>query len=455
MVAWIAARKDLLALVYSVAAAFFFTKAAAEKRASLFYLALLAFILALLSKGSTVALPVVAILAIVLRTPSLQTRHAKIVAGIALLAASGMSIFQAWFYTNVNDMRHLQPFFERFSSSMIGLARMCLGWVFPSINILDQDNFGEWNSLYANFIPLGICVLLLFLFLVYWLWRKRQKSTLFALFTALILWLPISGLLFPHVNFYSARYAEPLSLALFFGLAVQGDRLWKKRKLQAKVWLFLPFLLPVILLYFTAEEASLWSSQLTVREKAVHFSPNSISLNSYLLGDLINVRKPTPEQAALREHLGKAIFAKCVELSRINPLPQEFANCHVVFQYSYWLRKNAGDSIAAENSLRLFQRSRSMLNPMPAIAGRLQMESMLSSPAADPTLAKEWLEKTPYSILPQYRLLKVASLCLLGSDAAKKNRIDWEREKLLTPALEAKFIESVNPNTQKILKPCF
>jgi hypothetical protein len=311
MIDWISARKDLLALTFTLLSTLLFVigvkkENSKKSRAAIWYLlAVLSFSLGLLSKVSFALLPFAAL---VWKSPL----RAKRWASLALSLGLAMAAFQSWFYSHFTDMRFNYTWPERFRGSLEGLGREVGGWFWPNWNAIDSCNWDQWLDLNQKWLPLGLAVWLALAVLALFAFKKKnQRATLF-LTLWFTLYLPVSSLIFPHRNFYSTRYLEPVFVAWLIVIVVSANRVRKP-----SYWLALL----VVAALATQNQLPNWESNVAIREHALSVTPNALALQGMLLTDIANVLHfghSTPaeiqalkkEATGLKEHLQTVCLAR-------------------------------------------------------------------------------------------------------------------------------------------------
>jgi hypothetical protein len=286
---WASAQKDLLALLFGTMAvdqweifrrkqevAGFLPRAVAIT-------ALLA--LSLMSKASLILLPAVAWLSAWLDLPAFRPEVRKRALGLAsvlVLTAVAWGLVQVFVYGQVNDMRLQYPLPYRMAASAAALGRELAGLLWPPLNIVDVENWGDWLDHNRGFVPLGAgawAVGLAAAALAAW---RRNASVLLGLAAFAALYLPTSGLVFEHRNFYSVRYLEPLLLGAWFWATVHLGGLWEKRsRTRPGIERAVPGAAFFALLFFACfsiRESEAWFSSRTVFEKALSRHPQRLSL---------------------------------------------------------------------------------------------------------------------------------------------------------------------------------
>jgi len=226
-VAWIAQRKNLMAMLFYLASIWFFLRW--EKGRPLPYLlSLLAFVLALLSKGSVAPLPLV-LLGIVAWRRRLVARDFLWSAPF-FAAAAGFAALNVWFQTHGSGLIIRQADFLQRLLGAGAVVWFYLGkalwparliFVYPQWEIRAGD--GRW---WLPLLAAAAVTLVLF-------WRRaRVRPVLFAWLYFVALLIPVMG--FANIAFmeYSlvANHYEHLALIGVTSLAAAGWARWRERQ---------------------------------------------------------------------------------------------------------------------------------------------------------------------------------------------------------------------------------
>lgn len=456
---WLSARKDVLALLFGLLSVFLYLKACKLRSHWLFAGALGAFIGSLLSKASMTPLPLIAALMLPLGDRSRRIPAARITLLCSLVVAGISALGQSWFYSHVNDMRNLIPLQFRIETSLTALGKMASGWFIPSINGVENDTFGEWTANNDPYLWVGVVLwITYFCFFAYALWR-RHYPRIVGLVAIGLLYLPISGLLFPHREFYSTRYLEPVSLVVGFLLLIEGG----VRIRQPSKRLVVAFALILGLVGIsTVREASHWRDPLAIRLHALEENPSSISLKAYTLNEVINSLSfsSNVEKAPLitvRDQLKAELAAQCEELSRTDKRSPDspLVNCHPFFRTGYVLNREHGNGAEADRYFALFEQASSLLKPAPKMVERLRFEKSLMKNKVDLKQVEKWLAANPYLPNSDYRMLHLIGTCLLNTQPQGQIVRDWIEKRLLMPnALPLFLKETVAPSLRPQLEAC-
>ncbi len=304
-VIWASARKDLLSLMFGLLSAWAFIEWAKSKRTTILALAYIAFVGSLLSKTSLSLLPAAGMVWAVF-SGRIRERHTQLCLFVFILTGLCASALQGWVYSVVNDMRLYYPMGYRIQSSAAALARMAGGWLNPSLNVLDLENWGEWRSLHSTWIFLGFLLWgVAFLGCLWAFVRKSIRGTV----VGVGFWmgyLPISALVFPHRNFYSVRYFEACGLMLLIGLSLEIEvRCTSIASRFRRTAQFMGAAIILCAAVGTLHEAGIWESPLTVLEKSLAGTPSNVSLRYFKWVELTNIGRWGRLEASERYELSQ------------------------------------------------------------------------------------------------------------------------------------------------------
>lgn len=422
MFAWISARKDMLALVFGLAATVFFlrgtkseiqTQSGSRKSLLQYAFAISFFVLSLLSKASLVGLSSIWLAGAILFIENPFKRKKKYLCGTLALAISisvSYCVLQSWFYSSVNNMRISYPWGDRILASLTALGRAIGGWLYPSANALDWMNWAEWQNLNSSWLVVGCLVWAIAVSTGLLSIQRRQSLGILAVTAFLALYLPISGLLFPHRNFYAVRYFEPLFCLAVLGIGFQI----RNRSRRWTLLLLLPLLLVSVVQ--TIRYIPTWDSNVSVRRNAVRITPLSIPLKTELLTDLLNELRMAhineTDMADLKLEI-KTLAAELTTICDTGLHQTPFDSCIEFWRLEKAMGKEGGQSryLAAVEREGLF-----------SIAMKLRVaEAIVSGNLPDPLIYKQWLTLQKAAPSVEYRLLRWAAICLDGnsSDASE------------------------------------
>ena len=436
MVIWITARKDLLALMWGLLAIYF---ALGPKTILYMCGAVIFFILSLGSKASLTLLPIALLFPLWITA----RRREFAVAMVASLIGITSALFQKWFYTEVNPMSVHWSWGLRIESSAAALGRMLLGWVNPSINAIDIDNYGEWLTYNQRFESLGIIFWVSLILLTLVCYKKKISLPLTLCFVMASVYIPVSGLVFEH-NFYSTRYFEPMSIVLLFLVSFFLQERVPKFNLSAQLIFVLVLLFEC---FSTRQHAYAWGNDSLVRKNALAISPDSVSLRAALLGDLISNTK--------REDVSElqiALAKQCEATGAQDTI--WFPNCHNYFRYGYIIMKEKGNFERARRYLDLYIESRQIFSPLPRIINRLEADYALITVRVTPELIKMWVREK-YLPTEEYRWIHFVFVCLDNPARAKAQFDRWKEERLVVASHFIQFSKGLAPNIQNSTVDCF
>ena len=225
MLAWISSRKDLLAILLSSLSVLLFFNYLKKARLRRLFLSGLFFVVGTLTKTSLSTLPFFLIFILLTRLWKCADRKVWIFSFVLALYGLAWTLFQTWFYTNVNDMRGAEPFGWRVRGALITLGKYAAGFFDPKSVSIELRTLGDWMDFNAPYQWLGIAVLALVLSVAALALVYQRKSTLTFLVLLVAVYLPTSALLFPHRIFYAVRYIEPAIATLTIACAVHLSRM--------------------------------------------------------------------------------------------------------------------------------------------------------------------------------------------------------------------------------------
>jgi len=196
---------------------------------------------------------------------------------ILLLISVVGSFWAKYFYSTINDMRFKHDFYYRLVSTLAALGRTITGWVLPSVNSIDVFNWGDWWNHNQRFIPVGLVFWFVFIGLIIFIFLRRRYVYLIYFGAFLGVYLPVSGLIFPHRNFYSVRYMEfPFLILVFAGISSLTD--FKKQSQKKILVSTLIYLVIPVLFWLQFVESKYWLNDIAVVEKALSLDPTNPSL---------------------------------------------------------------------------------------------------------------------------------------------------------------------------------
>jgi hypothetical protein len=287
MVAWLAARKDLLALIFGLLSTLAFVSGSKNK--ILLLCALVFYIFSLFSKASFISLPACGLIYLWLWKPKSKNQYQVVLAALVIAVMAGG--FQSWFYSRVTDVTSHYPPAYRVQAALATIGKYFSGMAFPSRNFVDPDNWDNWADLNNRYVLMGSVLVLLFFSSFVQAVRNKNREGILMLAGFAALYLPTSGLLFPHSQFYSVRYLEPSLIWLF----VTGAYLLRARiQSQQKIILVTSCMLALAWGTVSHFESKRWMDPNLVWEKSLIQTPESLSLKIYKfisLGNTLAISK--------------------------------------------------------------------------------------------------------------------------------------------------------------------
>lgn len=425
MLMWASAQKDLLAILFGIMGVnqidhWFLSESGA--RQSDWWKAIGFFLLSFMSKASLVLLPPVIFWGFWFRSFQLKPNKRRVALAYST-ALTGLavawSILQSRIYEDVNDMRFLYPLPYRLQASLAALGREFLGIFNPNLNIVDVENWGTWLRDNSHFVPVGFAILAIAVTSGIYALIKKNKVILLSLAALAALYLPTSGLIFEHRNFYSTRYLEP---ALTFGYIllccavakIQISRHWKPIAAAASIII-------VSLLFFSSKEAEAWSSSRSVIEKSLSRHPDRISLKAYLLTTLRQENqwgRLTPVEVTQLKSLETEIADRCglASNSREPDIQEERDDCMWTWMEVVLNPKNRGTE-KFQKAASYLQAARARLLPQKVKQLELRTEILEASYGLRSLLSVDpetLVQVSGWGVMPQGRARIISALCLTG-----------------------------------------
>ena len=202
-VAWIAQRKTLLATLFFLITLLLYLKFENNSSLLLYWLSAGTFVLAMLSKGSVVGLPIVLLLAAWWQRGTVSRRDLLRSAPFFAVSAV-MSCVEIWFQYNRaigGDVIRSDNFFARLAGAGMAVWFYIYKAILP-INLIFI--YPRWQIDPKNWLFFVPLMALAGLFLLFWLYRKSWgRPFLFALSYYVVMLLPILG----FFNIYFMRYS--------------------------------------------------------------------------------------------------------------------------------------------------------------------------------------------------------------------------------------------------------
>lgn len=425
---WLSARKDVLALLFAMAAVNCYLNYNLKNKLSSLWWACLFYGFSILSKASFALLPFVFVVANLLK---IEKKRDYLPKSFALTLCISSVIFQNWYYVKVNNMERFLPLVERFQTSLVALGRMALGWFTSKYNAIDIFNHGSWLQLNWGHIYLGIFLWCILFIALFWFIKQKNQLGIFFLLCLLLIYLPVSNLIFPHQIFYSARYMEPLGVTLFiFIVYIWRNSIFRKRYLG---------ILIIVCLYSSYLESHVWSSNIKIREKALSLTPQNIKLKTLLLSD-----KPN-------DILQKDIENTCNWNLKDITLNED---CALFYYREYYSHRENHNTYINDKYFERILTAQKHVRPQPKALERLQIDHMLFSGKFNQILAEEWLQSHPYLLTEGSRSVQIILSCLLGEPARNLEDNYISQNLLLSEDFKNYIYGNVNESYTEKLRMC-
>lgn len=451
---WLSSRKDLLAIFFALFCTLYFLKALKQNNRFYYFYSFCFFVLSIFSKASFLSLPFWALFILALRKLWLKERkkshgHYEV---LFLFLCSSCSLFAGIFYQNfyssITEMKLNYSYSYRIYGSFAALGKTILGWLWPSINILDVINWGDWLDHNFSYAPIGATILILNILLFLHGIKNKKLIVTSTIAGSLFLFLPISALIFPSRNLYSVRYMEPIFLVLFICILLAYKKWITNRTLPYFILLFLP------LAFLSNRSAAEWNFPL----KAIQtdFQNESIPLTTQMLADglnyyHLNASKLGAEGRDIKQSLITVMAwleNKCVK----NPEHYDnFDPCWLYYYHRYQLANSKPEkdfySSIYLSSLRFYHQDFAIWR---------EFEFAAQNGTLTEELAQKWLERYPQRSSVTHRIFALTAYCRLGLTALAQDQMHQflANNLLLAGSLDA-FISDWNPTFQVQIKACF
>jgi hypothetical protein len=418
-----------------------------------------------MSKTSLVLLPSVLALAFWFNPFHLnkEERKTALTYSVALsVICCGWALFQAKVYADINDMRFFYPLAYRINASAAALGREISGLIYPPLNIVDVENWGSWLRYNFHFLPVGFAAYSAYLIALGIALRKSNHALVLCLLALAALYLPTSGLIFQHRNFYSTRYFEP---ALVFSFLAVGSTL--SRISTERIWKSAASILMILTacsFFFSSQESEAWSSSRSVIEKSLSRHPDRMSLKAYLVTALNKENqwgRLTSQEVTKLKALKMEIQNYCglTENSAPPASSDERDDCIWSWTETLLNPKNRGTP-AFHKASGYLQEVRSRLLPERLQQLELRTEILEASDGLRQTLTVEpavLIRNSGYEAIPDGRARMIAALCLTGHTDQAKALAEEYSDKLLIDKWTISEVMSSQKDPEKfrLLQRCF
>lgn len=410
---WISARKDLLAMAFSVWACVFFF----SNQVLLF---VVLFGLGLFGKSSFSLLPISLFLFSKSFGFQLSLQQKK---GLVATFLFGFlsSILQTFQYSKVNDMRFLIPWWERLQLAITAFGKSISALFYSGANVLEVENWGGWGAFNRVYFVIGSTLLFGLLIYSVYLMAQRKWRPLYILLGMFLLILPSVALLFPSRNFFSVRFYEPVFLTFPLVAYLLADRFSIFRKIIFA-------LLPLCFIHFYVQSLS-FGDGLEVSRKSYEYNPQNPSLAFSFYNNLVNEERwgaSTDEEIQTRKNLHLQLRSECLAKSPVaDPL------CYSFWRASFFAA--SGESrIALRDAILSFRSLRSYKNKEElSLENEILYGSSLDSSVA---LSEDVNYCNQYEFLCSDNIRRKAllqTLCRQSQQELAKKYFDLWREKLI------------------------
>jgi hypothetical protein len=425
---WVSAQKDILAILFALIAldqieAWGLSKT--EKSGIRWIWAILFFSLSFLSKASFLLFPFLVFAGIGSGFYPLEGPKRKsglLYSGLLGAIAVSFILLQLAVYQKVNDMRMRYDFAYRIKASAAALGKETLGLFNSSLNTVDVENWGNWLKLNQQYSIIGLIEWGLFCIAIGYAIRKRDRLAFIALSSLAALYIPVSGLVFEHKNFYSTRYLEPVLFVSCLWIAPLFRHLNQSKVLA---WISAAALLGLALL--CNAEAQNWVSSRSILEKSLAQQPTRLAIKAQYYSALMQDKiwgRLSPADLQTFSDLNQELGAACGLTSRLDQQSEVITNDDCI---STWSKAVMSPShFSADTFQHIVQNLDSaLLRLKPQAIERVhrRMEMSLVSYGLKETLdfdPRGLVGSGGFDTTPDGRLLIITSLCMLHRESDAK-----------------------------------
>lgn len=285
-VAWISGRKDLLCAFFCFLTVIaYLHQHYADNKSIWKNIALLSFVLALMSKSMAVTLPAVLIildiypLKKIKREWSLIERIKHLADGKLLYIFLAGAVLTITFITQTSNITGVQDYTltERIATASTNYFYYVYSILFPDVlspyhplqNESTNVSSANWASLLLFILVFSAC---------YFAYRRNCRAPLILLASYLILLLPVIGLLHLGHAGRADRYAyiPTTGFYILIGFAVvQASNMLTKNRWQSVLLTFIFLVFSVLLSFTTYQHSKAWKNDRTVWQKVIDQYPDS------------------------------------------------------------------------------------------------------------------------------------------------------------------------------------
>jgi hypothetical protein len=266
------------------------------------------------------------------------------------------------------------------------------------------------------------------------------------------LYLPTSGLIFQHRNFYSTRYLEPLLIFGYLLLSIQVSKHITGR--YFRYFTAISSILIIVLLFTSMREAEVWSSPRTVIEKSLSHHPDRISLKAYYITTLkqdLQWGRLTSAEIAMLHQLEQEIQTHCGLITGSSPpsILEERDDCMWTWMETLLNPKSRGSEAFQRASIYLEDaRSRLLPEKLDQLKLRIAViEASYGLRSELPIEPKSLIEKSGFESTPDGRTRLIAALCLTGhTNTAVELRNRYLSKHLIDSSYINEIFSAILPN---------
>lgn len=450
MLMWPSARKDLLAIFFSLMS--FFLGVISLRRKKLFgsyYLSLsiICFLLAIFSKASVALLPFCFLLWAGFDNRDLLKRRLVIFGtGFFVLMSLSCLIIQKYQYQDINSMAMSYSPLYRIGGVLVALGRYLIGSLWYQANYIDVMNWSPWVQINQDYLVVGV-VGVVFAIIISGFSIYFHKKWHWILLLPAIAYGVNPGPNIFHRNFYSIRYFEVSFFLLFLLLAVFIKQTSRKRFFTMSV---------MILFFFLGQsyfEAQNWEVVSDAARKSYKQSLSNPANGYFYLITLLEEKRwgrlSLEGQGDIKGIVGELIEeCKCSK-------KDEYVNANGNLCAKFWADANQISlrvpGQISSSDLICYDRAYKLANT-PVARESIANQDLFQNPNV---IALERFQKSDKLPTPRLRFFRVAEKCLKDElVAAKALQNEYKKQMLWSDTIANEELSLLSQEQRRAILAC-